>query len=167
MTDRISKEKRSWLMSRCIESAQTHRARVCSLLTRASDTSLTTPAGSRVFYSGSSLVLAHHNLLRNLRSCSADDSPQLLIFHSCPTYFARTPCHFIDSVLPHQTSLRSQWTTMIYSNSLRIREAGSPFNTPVTADQDHLSARHSRTGITAFLPQLSAAAEFLVVNLIA
>jgi len=56
---------------------------------------------------------------------------------------------------------------MIYSNSLRFREAGSPFNTPVTAEQDHLSARHSRTGITALLPQLSAAAEFLVVNLIA
>ena len=56
---------------------------------------------------------------------------------------------------------------MIYSNSLRFREAGSPFSTPVTAEQDHLSARHSRTGITAFLPQLSAAAEFLVVNLIA
>ena len=56
---------------------------------------------------------------------------------------------------------------MIYSNSLRFREAGSPFNTPVTAGQDHLSARHSRTGITAFLSLQSAATEFLVVNLVA
>jgi hypothetical protein len=55
---------------------------------------------------------------------------------------------------------------MIYSNSLRFREAGSPFNTPVTAGQDHLSARHSRTGIT-FLPLQSAATEFLVINLVA
>jgi hypothetical protein len=56
---------------------------------------------------------------------------------------------------------------MIYSNSLRFREAGSPFSTPVTAAQDHLSARHPRTGITAFLSLQSAAAEFLVVNLVA
>src|SRR5260370_31673040 len=36
-----SRRKRQRLpSSRCIESAQTHRARVCSLLTRASDTTL-------------------------------------------------------------------------------------------------------------------------------
>ena len=56
---------------------------------------------------------------------------------------------------------------MIYSNSLRFGEAGSPFNTPVTAEQDHLSARHSRTGITAFLPYPSAAAELFVLYLVA
>src|SRR5713101_3525036 len=37
----------------------------------------------------------------------------------------------------HQTSLRSPWTMMIYSNSLRLREAGSLFTLPVTALQDH------------------------------
>jgi hypothetical protein len=50
---------------------------------------------------------------------------------------------------------------MTESNSPRFREVDSPFSTPVTAVQDHLSAGHSRTGITAFLPQQSAAAEFL------
>jgi len=69
------------------------------LALRASDTSLTTPAGSRVFCSGSSIVLAHHNLLRNLRSCSADDSPQLAISFM-PNLLRSAPCHFIDSVLP-------------------------------------------------------------------
>jgi hypothetical protein len=45
--------------------------------------------------------LAHTTtLLRNLRSCSADDSPRSPIFHSCPTYFARARVYFIDSVLP-------------------------------------------------------------------
>lgn len=34
-----------------------------------------------------------------LRSCSADDSPQSPIFHSCPTYFARARVYFIDLVL--------------------------------------------------------------------
>ena len=119
------------------------------------------------FCFGFSIVLAHHNLLRNLHSCLADDSPQLPIFiHVQPTSLGPVSLHRFGVAPPNISSVTMR-TTMIYSNSLRFREAGSPFNTPVTAEQDHLSARHSRTGITTFLPQLSAAAEFLVVNLIA
>jgi len=39
---RICRKRQRLPSSRCIESAQTHRARVCSLLTRASDTTLST-----------------------------------------------------------------------------------------------------------------------------
>ena len=37
----------------------------------------------------------------------------------------------------HQTSLRSLWTMMIYSNSPRLGEAGNLISLPVTALQDH------------------------------
>jgi hypothetical protein len=47
------------------------------------------------------IFLRSPNHLRNpTLLCSADDSLQSPIFHSCTSYFARAPCRFIDSLLP-------------------------------------------------------------------
>ena len=67
----------------------------------------------------------------------------------------------------HQTSLRSPWTMMSYSNSLRFREAGSLFSFQSLHCRTIYRSRHPRTGTTAFLPHLSAATELLVIDLVA
>src|SRR5487761_549238 len=89
-------------------------------------------------------------------------------FLLCPTYCAR-PVSLHQFGVAHQTSLRplldhddlfelprgSGGGRVAYS-ALRSLQGRTIYRT-----------RHSRTGSTAFLPQLSAAAEFLVVNLVA
>jgi hypothetical protein len=58
------------------------------------------------FCSGSSIVRAHHNLLRNLRSCSADDSPQLPIFiHVQPTSLGPVLLHRFGVAPPNISSV--------------------------------------------------------------
>jgi hypothetical protein len=69
-------------------------------------------------------------LRKQSRSCSADDSLQCRFFlHVQPASIGPVSLHRFG--VAHQTSLRSRWTTMIYSNSLRFREAAGPFSASV------------------------------------
>jgi len=74
--------------SRCIESARTHRARAGALPLRASDTSLTTPAGSRVF-APDLLSFSHTTTFYAICAPVRRMIRRNWRFHSCPTYFAR------------------------------------------------------------------------------
>jgi len=56
---------------------------------------------------------------------------------------------------------------MSNANSLSFREAGSLITPAVTMLPDHEPFWHPRTGSTAFLPQLAAATELLVIDLVA
>src|SRR5713226_7899552 len=97
-------------------------------------TSLTTPAASRVFCfssfkhtptSAQTRALTGHEFRRDRRSLASMSN---LITRPVLT-------HRLG--VAHQTSLRSLWTMMIYSNSPRLGEAGSLISLPVTALQDY------------------------------
>jgi hypothetical protein len=64
---RIRRKRQRLPASRCIESAQTHRARVCSLLTRASDTTLRLLGSNRPSMSALGFVINRESLLTTWR----------------------------------------------------------------------------------------------------